>query len=182
MAGADKTQPRRLSPQLRSGDDGNVPHARSANPGAFAQVRRFAPSSNLDAKTGLSPNRLILYPILLCARGIVGFCYKFRTGLGRAAVLEGAAAPVLPETSIIVFVARGWESKSVEQQQDEAASSPNPKNLLTPKQSVEQRKRQGLMLSRQRVLQQLQAAQNPRHRDMLRAALADLDAQLSRLG
>jgi len=38
------------------------------------------------------------------------------------------------------------------------------------------------MLSRQRVLQQLQAAQNPRHRDMLRAALADLDAQLSRLG
>ena len=38
------------------------------------------------------------------------------------------------------------------------------------------------MLSRQRVLQQLQAAQNPNHLKMLENALADLDAQLARLG
>jgi hypothetical protein len=37
------------------------------------------------------------------------------------------------------------------------------------------------MLSRQRVLQQLEAAQNPRHRDILQSALADLDAQLAHL-
>lgn len=79
-------------------------------------------------------------------------------------------------------MARGWESKSVEQQQDEAATASNkPKPLLTPDELARQRQRQGLQLSRQRVLQQLNAAQNPRHREMLQSALADLDAQLARL-
>jgi len=36
-------------------------------------------------------------------------------------------------------------------------------------------------MSRQHVLQQLEAAQNPRHRQILQSALADLDAQLTRL-
>jgi hypothetical protein len=36
-------------------------------------------------------------------------------------------------------------------------------------------------MSRQHVLQQLQAAQNPRHREMLQNALADLDSQIARL-
>jgi hypothetical protein len=82
-------------------------------------------------------------------------------------------------------MARGWESKSVEEQQAEAAAaSPNLKRLLTPDQMARQRQETGLRLSRQRVLQQLQAAQNPRHRKMLEDALADLDAQLThtRLG
>src|ERR1700676_992366 len=79
-------------------------------------------------------------------------------------------------------VARGWESKSVEEQQAQAVSTPSPAKLpLTPAQIVSQRQRQGLMLSRQRVLQQLDAAQNPRHREILQNALADLDAQLARL-
>jgi GTP cyclohydrolase I len=80
-------------------------------------------------------------------------------------------------------VARGWESKSVEQQQAEVLSDGAQKR---PRQSLEQlglqRKREGILLTRQRILQQLQAAQNPRHREMLEAALADLNAQLSRLG
>ena len=80
-------------------------------------------------------------------------------------------------------MARGWESKAVEQQQDEAASaSTKPKLVLTPEQLVRQQDRQGLLLSRQRVLQQLEIAQNPRHREMLQSALADLDARLARLG
>jgi hypothetical protein len=37
------------------------------------------------------------------------------------------------------------------------------------------------MLSRQHVLQQLEAAQSPRHREILQSALADLDTQLARL-
>jgi hypothetical protein len=79
-------------------------------------------------------------------------------------------------------VARGWESKSVEEQQTEAASSPPPpKPLLTPGQIACQRRRQGLILSRRHVLQQLEVAQNPRHREILQNALADLDAQLARL-
>ena len=75
-------------------------------------------------------------------------------------------------------MARGWESKSVEQQQEEAATSKSLAAPLTPEQIAREKRRQGLLLSRQRVLQQLEAASNPRHRQMLEAALADLDAQL----
>jgi delta 1-pyrroline-5-carboxylate dehydrogenase len=75
-------------------------------------------------------------------------------------------------------MARGWESKSVEQQQDEAASKKEHREVLTPEQIAERQRRQGLELSRQRILQQLQAACNPRHRQMLEAALAELEAQL----
>jgi hypothetical protein len=80
------------------------------------------------------------------------------------------------------FMARGWESKSVELQQSEEAQSPNTlKPALTAEQKSEQRQKQGLLLSRQRVLQQLESAHNPNHRSMLERALADLDAQIARL-
>jgi len=83
----------------------------------------------------------------------------------------------------IVAVARGWESKSVaEQQAERLANSSEPNPRLAPEQLERQRKQQAIRLSRQRVLQQLQAAHHPRHREMLQAALAELDAQLSRLG
>ena len=80
-------------------------------------------------------------------------------------------------------MARGWESKSVEEQQAEARSEtrqdkPHP----SPHQLELQRRRESILLSRKRVLEQLQAAQSPRHREMLQAALAELDERLSRLG
>jgi hypothetical protein len=76
-------------------------------------------------------------------------------------------------------MARGWESKSVEQQQEEAKSSAGEKHRqLTPNQIVEERRRHGLELSRKRILQQLELASNPQHRAMLEAALSDLDRQL----
>jgi uncharacterized protein involved in exopolysaccharide biosynthesis len=75
-------------------------------------------------------------------------------------------------------VARGWESKSVEQQQEEATSSRRQGKLLTPEQIAKQQKHKGLELSRQRILQQLKVVSNPQHRSMLEAALAELDAQL----
>jgi hypothetical protein len=79
-------------------------------------------------------------------------------------------------------MARGWESKSVEDQQSQAASSsiktgPRP----TADQLARQRQRQGLLLSRARVIQQLETAQNTHHRQMLQDALADLDAKLAQL-
>jgi hypothetical protein len=77
-------------------------------------------------------------------------------------------------------MARGWESKSVEQQQEEASSVNTRGAPLTPEQAAREKRRQGLLLSRQRVLQQLEAASNPRHRQMLESALADLDAQLEK--
>lgn len=75
-------------------------------------------------------------------------------------------------------MARGWESKAVEQQQEEAASSNAGRTQRSAEQIAEDQRRQNLELSRQRILQQLQVACNPRHRQMLERALADLDAQL----
>ena len=78
-------------------------------------------------------------------------------------------------------MARGWESKAVEQQQEDASSKNSERRTaLTPEQIAHRQKRQGLELSRQRILQRLQAACNPRHRQMLETALTDLDAQLAR--
>ena len=80
-------------------------------------------------------------------------------------------------------MARGWESKSVEEQQSQAASmSSRPRPALSPEQLASERRKHGLILSRQRVIQQLEAAHNPNHRKMLENALADLDAQLTQLG
>ena len=77
-------------------------------------------------------------------------------------------------------MARGWESKSIEQQQEEMAASRQPARApIPPGQQQSNRKRDGLLLSRQRLTQQLQTACNPRHRQMLEQAIAELDAQLS---
>jgi hypothetical protein len=79
-------------------------------------------------------------------------------------------------------MARGWESKSVEQQQELASSDATQrKAALTPEQIAEQKRREELQLSRQQVLQQLQIACNPRHRQMLEVALADLEEQIGAL-
>jgi hypothetical protein len=80
-------------------------------------------------------------------------------------------------------MARGWESKSVEEQQSQATAGPSPiKAQLTPEQIAIRHKRDGLLLSRKRVQQQIEAAQNPAHRKMLEDSLAELNARLARLG
>lgn len=80
-------------------------------------------------------------------------------------------------------MARGWESKAIEQQQAEAMTpSRTPTAPRTAEQIAQARQREGLRLSRERVIQQIEKAQNPVHRGMLQQALADLDEQLSRLG
>jgi hypothetical protein len=79
-------------------------------------------------------------------------------------------------------MARGWESKSVQEQQAEAAF-PTPGDHLRPlpDQIAKHQRRQGLQLSRRRVQEQLREVDNPRHRQMLEQALAELDARLSTL-
>lgn len=56
---------------------------------------------------------------------------------------------------------------------------------LRPPMSAEEaarwREKESLRLSRQRVLQQLDVSQNPRHRKLLEDSLADLDEKLSKL-
>jgi hypothetical protein len=79
-------------------------------------------------------------------------------------------------------MARGWESKSVEQQQDEANSAKtNRKPPLSPQQLAVHRERQGLMLSHSRLVEQLKAAVHPRHKEMLESSIRELEVQLERL-
>ncbi len=84
-------------------------------------------------------------------------------------------------------MARGWESKSVEQQQEEMAEqrkalrekSARGPISPSPKEQKRNRKRESLLLSRGHLTQQLQTASHPRHRQMLEQAIAELDRQLS---
>jgi hypothetical protein len=76
-------------------------------------------------------------------------------------------------------MARGFESKSVEEQQAEAKRESVPGAQLTPEQMEGRRKRDGLLLSRKNVQSQLSSATNPAHREMLERALADLDKKIA---
>jgi hypothetical protein len=77
-------------------------------------------------------------------------------------------------------MARGWESKSIEQQQEEMAQQrETPRAPIPSAQQKRNREREGLVLSRERLAQQLQTATKPRHREMLEQALAEIDRQLA---
>ena len=80
-------------------------------------------------------------------------------------------------------MARGWESKSVEEQKDLAESRRPRLDLarLTPQQRERQRERESLQLSRQRILQELASTTHPRRRESLEAALRHLDQKLAAL-
>lgn len=70
----------------------------------------------------------------------------------------------------------------MEEQQSQAAMPTEHRRSLTPEERERQHRIEGLTLSRKRVLQQLATAQNPRHRALLQAELAELDGQLAQLG
>jgi hypothetical protein len=79
-------------------------------------------------------------------------------------------------------MSRGWESKSVEEQQAEATRPKGEaKPHLTPEQAAKKREKDSLLLSRNSVLHQIQSTRNTRRKEMLEAALADLDAKIARL-
>ena len=80
-------------------------------------------------------------------------------------------------------MARGFDSKSVEEQQSAfvAKSDQTRGAPLTREEAARQRLREGLLLSRKQVLAQLATATASRHREMLEQALADLDAQIQKL-
>lgn len=80
-------------------------------------------------------------------------------------------------------MSRGWESKDVESQQEEAAAR-RAKSLQIPPTAEELRlrtERQSLELSRTRVLKDLESATHPRRREQLEAALRHLDQKLAAL-
>jgi hypothetical protein len=82
-------------------------------------------------------------------------------------------------------MARGWESKSVEEQIDMSEPRRRKRSVPVKPQAIDAfdliRKRESLLLSRTRVVQEMNTAQNPRYRELLGKALADLDANLAKL-
>jgi len=79
-------------------------------------------------------------------------------------------------------MARGWESKSVEAQIEESNSEPSRNQAAASAEELQSRnKKTDLLLSRKRVLQQLERSTNDRYSDLLRRTLADLDMQLAAL-
>ena len=71
-------------------------------------------------------------------------------------------------------MARGWESKSVESQQEER---PQRGSSIDPN----QRQRDSIELSRRRVLNELKSARSDVHRTALESALKHLDDEIRNL-
>ena len=78
-------------------------------------------------------------------------------------------------------MARGFESKMVEFQQEEAARQRTAAPTLTDAEKARRTQRQGLELARARAAADLARATAPAHRKMLEQALAALDEQLRNL-
>jgi CHASE3 domain sensor protein len=78
-------------------------------------------------------------------------------------------------------MARGWESKSVESQIEDAASGLERVESLTPEQREIRQKIQGLELSRRRVLQEIEETRSAVRRTSLEQALAFLDEEIRKL-
>jgi hypothetical protein len=81
-------------------------------------------------------------------------------------------------------MARGWESKAVEESQMEAAEERLKRSNAVAQNAAEmnlQRERESLELSRTRVLQDLASANNPKYRTLLERSLQFLDEKLAAL-
>ena len=80
-------------------------------------------------------------------------------------------------------MARGWESKSVEDQIGAAQAAlaerdARAKTRLSPQQREQKERRHSLLLSRSQILSRLKVTTNPRYRAQLELALEHLEAQL----
>jgi uncharacterized protein with von Willebrand factor type A (vWA) domain len=77
-------------------------------------------------------------------------------------------------------MSRGWESKSVEEQQSQAAA-PKPATTDANAETAERkRQRQSLELQRERILSE--RTSSPHRRSALENALADVEEKLAELG
>lgn len=76
-------------------------------------------------------------------------------------------------------MARGWESKGIESQQEDARRHVQPRRSLTEAERELLAKRTGLELALADTQAELQAACRPAHREMLRLRLEAIRSQLS---
>jgi hypothetical protein len=80
-------------------------------------------------------------------------------------------------------MARGWDSKSVEDQQAaaEAEKQTRSKPELTADERERRARRDGLLLARARMRNDLESAIDARYRAMLEQAISHLDREISAL-
>lgn len=78
-------------------------------------------------------------------------------------------------------MARGWESKSVESQQEESLrdSGRGDFQQLSPEERTRRERLASLELSRARTLDQLERATGPAHRAMLKRTLLALERDIA---
>ena len=77
-------------------------------------------------------------------------------------------------------MARGWESKSVEDQIGSAEAERELRNRreLSAEDREQSERKQSLLLSRSLILSRMKAARDPRYRAQLKVALDQFDKQL----
>ena len=78
-------------------------------------------------------------------------------------------------------MARGWESKAIESQQEEAAADTRRPTLMSAAEAARRNERMTLQLARARAQADLQVACAAAHRAMLEQAIADLDQRIKAL-
>jgi CRISPR/Cas system Type II protein with McrA/HNH and RuvC-like nuclease domain len=76
-------------------------------------------------------------------------------------------------------MARGWESKAVEAQQEEKERSQSTRRVWSAEEAQRQDRRRTLELTRARILNDLHHANADAHRRMLGQALVAVDDQLA---
>jgi hypothetical protein len=81
-------------------------------------------------------------------------------------------------------MARGWESKSVEDQigAAEAERELRSKPQLSDRQRQREDQKKSLLLSRSQILSRMRAATSPRYRAQLQSALDHVESQLKQRG
>jgi hypothetical protein len=79
-------------------------------------------------------------------------------------------------------MARGWESKGIEAQQEEAARRSRARPALSPEEKEALERRTSLELARTRARDDLSRASSPAHRRLLEATLHALERELGTLG
>lgn len=79
------------------------------------------------------------------------------------------------------IMARGWESKSVESQMEDAKGTQpdGAQRPLTDAERHKKRERENMRLARARILQQLEAATNDRYKELLRQELTALEKRIN---
>lgn len=80
-------------------------------------------------------------------------------------------------------VARGWESKSIEEQisEREAEAQAKTKKRPSPQEIQQNSKRESILLARSRTVAAMESARDERYRALLKRTLDHLESELAKL-